>query len=162
MVVAIYTRLSRSPELSYHSPLVSFLWLLPSCQDLQTRRRDPRVPIPPPETFLNATHFPNASHTPLHDILCLLYGLYAHECHAKIIAQTPVQSIQSQPRRPTGTLSPPPSLLHLPMAISKGNQKVQKVTLHGFQDDHQSLHPLQPFSRSSAPYTPTPDPSNPL
>jgi len=156
--VAIYTRLSRSPELSYHSSLVSFLW------PLSSPARTPKhavVTTAPLKTFLNATHSPHAPPTALHDILCLLYGLYAHECHVKITAQTPVQSIQNQPRRSTGTLTPPPSLLRLPMAISKENQKVRKVTLRGFQNDHQSPRPLQPFSRSSVPCTPTPDLPNP-
>ena len=159
-MVANSTRLSRFPELSYHSPLASFLWLLPSCQDLQERRRDHRAPHTP-KTSLNATHFPYAPRTSLYDILRLLYGLYAHECHVKITAQTPVQSIQSQPRRSTGTLTPQPFPLRLPMVISRGNPKVQKATLHGFQDDHQFPRPLQPFSHSSAPYILTSDLPNP-
>jgi len=118
------------------------------------------LPIPP-KTSLNATHLPYAPRTSLHDIPRLLYALYAHECHVKITAQTPVQSIQSQPRRSTGTLTPPPFPLRLPTAISRGNPKVQKVTLRGFQDDHQFPPPLQPFSRSSVLCIPIPDSPNP-
>ena len=116
------------------------------------------APPYPRRHFLTRHIPPYAPRTPLHDILCLLYGLYAHECHVKTTAQIQVQSIQSQPRRSTGTLTPPPSPLPLPMVISRGNLKVRKVTLHGFRDGRQSPRPLQPFTRSSAPCTPTPEP----
>lgn len=165
-----YTRLSGGRHLheaiAFPRAVISLLAsLFPLASALQPRTSKDAavttVPSYPQKHFLTRHIPPYAPPTALHDILCLLYDLCAHECHVKITARTPVQSFQSQPRRSTGTLIPPPSHLPLPMAISRGNQKVQKAILHGFQDDHQSPRPLPPFTPLPVPYTQSQDPANP-
>ena len=74
-MVAISTRLSRSPELSYHSPLASFLWLLSSCQDLQERRRDHRAPHTP-QKHLSTRHISPTLPTRLSTTYCAYYMVY--------------------------------------------------------------------------------------